>query len=229
MLPKLLAWFFILSSPLTFAATLTLGTRYHAAQKSDFINHSVRGYFELHPSLVLDPVFRLTHRLNTLEDTQYKGELKWRALSFLYLGFRVSHAIYWKTPRAMSHLFPYAHIRTRAFGRFELTGTIGWYERFITLTGSNVIPVFLPDRYYQHDIGVNLGFRYFFKRSLSSALFISTIDDIAIYNLNNPYIEARGDFVSFNWGLAAFLRYQILLGFGRLDQIVFGAEYKFRI
>ena len=53
-----------------------------------------------------------------------------------------------------------------------------------------------------------------------------TIEDLDVFNLNNPYfgadIEYRSAPSPFSWRLYA--RYQVLLGFGRLDQFISGVR-----
>jgi hypothetical protein len=97
----------------------------------------------------------------------------------------------------------------------------------VVLNHLNLIPFSNETSFSQFDYATELGFTMPLSPHLKGLMKISTFDPWEVYNLNNPFIET-----SFYLGapenpsqwLATF-RYQLLLGFGRLDRLTFGLTY----
>jgi len=175
--------------------------------------------------LTSDFGLRLSHTGLNVKAVEYKGELEYSPLSFLRLGFRLAHSSY----------RDFGSSATWLLGRFGLSGdvtewlhlfaSIGWYERFYHLQGANVIPGFgrpFPDRDFVGSVGWQI--RPLPEWSLRTEL--STYERITVFNLNNPFVQATVGYASPEsaWHFSFFTRYQIMLGFGRLDEWMMGVS-----
>jgi len=133
--------------------------------------------------------------------------------------------------------FPEAFSRTSFLGltklqvspwkEFSFFASFGFYKRWIVLDHANLIPFVNQSSFSQDDFATELGFTSTLSSNLTSLLKVATYDPWEVYNLNNPFVETSFYFgapeATHKW-LATF-RYQLLLGFGRLDRMTFGLAY----
>ena len=110
---------------------------------------------------------------------------------------------------------------------FLLFASGGFYQRWVFLNQAHLFPFGSGLSFSQYDFATELGFAYPISSTLRGLMKIATFDPWEVYNLNNPFVETSFYFsrpeASSKW-LATF-RYQLLLGFGRLDRLTFGLTY----
>ena len=113
----------------------------------------------------------------------------------------------------------------RGFGGYA---TIGYYKVFQSL-GKNVpLPTFSNVSFTDEDLATEFGLWVRPASDWLAKAGIGTYEVIEVYNLNNPFVETRFEHVAGeeNWLAAAFVRYQLLLGFGRSDTLTFGVALR---
>ena len=155
------------------------------------------------------------------------GELSWSPFSFFSLELRLGQALQLPSTVSETDLVAVAGLSASPFSFLKLFGKFGWYERYVQLTNVLIIPTPFRGDENDYDFVAEIGGTGWLSESLSLTLKLSTLEEIEVYNLNNPFIEARLDYERGpglgTWFL--FGRYQALLGFGRLDQLVVGAGW----
>lgn len=81
----------------------------------------------------------------------------------------------------------------------------------------------LGSNYSEHDFAIAFGTELKLDQNLSALAKVSTFEEISVYNLNNPFIQADLTYEpvpSVYWSI--YSRYQLLLGFGRMDSFKLG-------
>ena len=99
----------------------------------------------------------------------------------------------------------------------------GWYRRFVTLDKAHFLPVLLGSNYSEHDFAIAFGTELKLGQNLSALAKVSTFEEISVYNLNHPFIQTDLTYEpvpSIYW--TVYSRYQLLLGFGRMDSFKLG-------
>ncbi|MFM8269954.1 MAG: hypothetical protein ACKN9V_07175 [Pseudomonadota bacterium] len=146
-----------------------------------------------------------------------------------WFGFFLKGAQRTHFPEGLSRtsLLGLATIQVSPWNLFSFFFSAGWYKRWTVLTHSSLIPFSNPASFSQYDWATEIGIRTTLTKDLSGLFRIATFDPWDVYNLNHPFIES-----AFTWGPAeskskwiATFRYQLLLGFGRLDRLTFGLSY----
>ena len=157
-------------------------------------------HFRVAPRLTLFPTF--LHRFD------YAGEVGYSLFTFLHLNTRLHHGILLSDTASVSQLMPSIKLDLTYFFI-----EVGWYFRILRL--HKVAPFPYASDASENDIATQFGFRAPIGDDTLS-LIAGTIDSVDIYNLNNPYAEilySRGT----HW--SAYIRYKLLLGFGRMDEV----------
>lgn len=162
-----------------------------------------------------------------LESLIYCIELEAKPLSWISFLVRGSHRSQIQEDFSGSSFLSLLRLEAFSGRRLSFFGSGGWYHRWIMLNHSSLLPFAGASSFTQHDFATELGFKLGLSRTLETQLRLSTFDNWDVYNLNNPFIESAfwiGDTSKSAKWLATF-RYQLLLGFGRLDRLVFGLFY----
>lgn len=100
----------------------------------------------------------------------------------------------------------------------------GYYKVFHSLSQSVPLPTFSGVSFSDADFATEFGF---WLRPLNEWLVrtgIGTYEQVDVYNLNNPFLEARVESLvgEDDWVASLFGRYGMLLGFGRSSSLTFG-------
>lgn len=115
-------------------------------------------------------------------------------------------------------------ILTEAFGVY---GAFGWYERLSQAAGAGLLPLPGSRSEREHDFLFRLGTRVKFSNRWTGSFEAASFDAYEVYNLNGPYLQAAVDHErELGEAWRAYARYQMLLGFGRLNEFVVGAEVR---
>lgn len=159
-----------------------------------------------------------------LQSLHYKLEPTAHVLPFLDLSLRMSTSGYHVEDMGASTLFFRARMHVRPFYWAQVYVSGGYAERYIRLNGFPILFNFsrdIPD----NDFGANIGFQFLPSEKWMVDLDLATFDAIQVYNLHNPFLRTALNYQPQpeGWKATLFARYQIVLGFGRLDEMIIGA------
>ncbi|MBI1861266.1 MAG: hypothetical protein HYR96_10150 [Deltaproteobacteria bacterium] len=104
----------------------------------------------------------------------------------------------------------------------------GWFERWVALTATPLLPAISAQSMHDHDFAVRFGLNILPVSWLRFTLSIGTIEEVLVYNFNNPFAELRTTYMTPTWDIFGFGRYKLLLGFGQLDEFAAGVGVVFR-
>jgi hypothetical protein len=164
-----------------------------------------------------------------LDALHYMTGLELRPLSLLRFGFRYSHSFYLPDTFTQSNLLLTTGLEVPVWEKLSFSVQGAWYKRYTSLKKISPIPVMFRYSYSEHDFGALIGFALGPFSGVSGKVTIATYDDILVYNLNHPFAELRLSSLLSPGGstLSLLFRYQILLGFGRVDEWALGAALTF--
>ncbi len=111
---------------------------------------------------------------------------------------------------------------------FDVYGAFGWYERFSQAFGAGILPLPASHAEREHDLLFRLGTRARVADRWTIQFETASFDEYEVYNLNGPFLQAAADYAAApdeTW--RGYARYQMLLGFGRLNELIVGAEVRF--
>jgi hypothetical protein len=213
--------FLFLGATAVAAPSFDLSTRYHA--DTTYLN-TVDGAallnYPLSDALEFGAGTRATVSRSDLEAIEYKAEIAVPFAGFLRPSVRLQQDYRLADTLSVSHLLFALQFEARPFAGVRLFVTPAWYKRFTHLNKVVFLPI-LRNSYTEHDFAGAIGLEVETTdwRFLAEA---ATFEEISVYNLNNPFAEIRvgHPIAGIDWSL--FSRYQILLGFGRLDRLSFG-------
>lgn len=147
-----------------------------------------------------------------------KLALAWRPLSWLSVGPEVYHQWLWNvgTQTSVSLTLNLGTPRTIGLRPY---GSFGLVRRYFRLSGFAPVPGPWGHDTAEWDLLADFGVQFPPLYGISPRLGITTRDPFEAYRLNNPaaQIAAAWQMDSVRWEAA--LRYRILLGFGRLDEL----------
>ncbi|NBT59795.1 hypothetical protein EBT16_13525 [bacterium] len=162
-----------------------------------------------------------------MESITYCSESEFRATSWLSFLVRGSHRSQIRDTFSRTSVFGLGRIRALSGRPISFFASGGWYHRWVYLEQAHLFPGLHPTSFAQNDLVVELGVTLPMSASVDGLLRLATFDTWEVYNLNNPFVESSfliGDKNKSEKWLAT-LRYQLLLGFGRLDRLTFGFFY----
>lgn len=160
------------------------------------------------------------------EIAEYKGEVRVPLFGFLEPFVRVSHHIGVSDNYSHSDFFTGARVHIPLFSWFEVYGVLGAYQKFFSQNFTFPF-VFSPSVADEH-LAALAGGQIRWSTTFRTSLDLLTFDRLRIFNLNNPALRLGLEWdVSPRFSWVASVRYKILLGFGRLDEILasFGVRY----
>ncbi len=206
------------------ASSLTLDGRFeHLNTDRDLSSFS--GYFESNPlyGIQFQSAGRLSLSTKDIESWGYAlgGTLPWFPFFSTSLRFSEENAL--SSTTSLSSFLALAHLHYRPFQSWNLFLQGGWYRRFVDLGKTHFLPAVLGSSYSEHDFAVALGTEIHWSTCFSTGAKVATFEELSVYNLNNPLIQADITYQEsdgLRWTL--YSRYQLLLGFGRMDSFKLG-------
>ena len=153
---------------------------------------------------------------------RYKIELGYHPFYFITASVRFTHETLLTSTVTMNHGLYWLTLSPLPFETVQFFAEAGWYQRLTLLTKATILPTFRTS-YSEHDFALALGFRFQITDAIKAHIKATTFGDLEVYNLNNPLGEIGGSIKTgfHDWEIYSFVRYQILLGFGRLDTFSF--------
>ncbi|MBI4405725.1 MAG: hypothetical protein HY537_16325 [Deltaproteobacteria bacterium] len=227
MLPKFLALIFatlLTSKSLALNPRLDLQLGYHAMSTlPNRVTQTALYSRTLFPWVDGEFGVRLGESAFDLNHFDYKGELTWRALSFFSVTGRLSQSNRLTDSMSVTQALIRGQLDVWPFDFMGFFVSFGWYKRFHSLTKLTILPTF-SGAFYDTDMAASIGLRIQPTALIATVIDLSTIEEIDIFNLANPFLRIRAAYEPKPGGLkwTAFARYRILLGFGRLDEFMMG-------
>lgn len=209
--------------------SFTSSTRYFAeTSQKDSLDETLFFHFRPFTDLNLTPILSLSLSAKDVENTLLGMNATYALLSWVELETTLSQLYLFRTTASIANYFLVARAYTPTLlsTRFFIGG--GWYKRFVSL-GSVTLPALaFRSSFSEHDFVAEMGLCWGEKENLFGILKAATFDKTQSYNFNNPFGEVEiGTRFSKSLTLSAFVRYQILLGFGRLDRMLMGVNALF--
>lgn len=212
--------FFVASLSIA-APSLDLNARYlNDTTYLNTIEATALAEYPVYESLALSGGARTSFSRADFEGLEYKAEAQTRLLGFLKPGVRLHQHYLFADTLSVSHLLVTLRLEARPFSWLTLSLTPGWYRRFTHLNKVVFLPVFRSS-YTEHDFAGALGVEAEFE-DWRTRLTVATFEELSVFNLNNPFAEAKVSHRFYGMQWSAFFRYQILLGFGRMDKLIMG-------
>lgn len=147
---------------------------------------------------------------------------------FLRFGLRLSQNYLLPETVSQSDFLLSVRAKSPAFIGVSLFAGAGWYKRYVLLRRVSIPAVPVRSSYSEHDFAFELGLNIFESSATFIQIKAATFNAVEVFNLNNPFGEIElGHRFSESLTLSIFSRYQILLGFGRLDRFSMGFNAHF--
>lgn len=165
------------------------------------------------------------------EAITYASQINYKPLAWTNLSIRLSHRMNLPETFSRSSLLAAAQIKGSLLPSLQFFGLIGWYKRFVQLRQAQAIPTFSQISFTEHDLATEFGFSTAFSSHFEWVAKVATFDEVDTFNLNNPFIESTLIFIP-NEGTSRWFatsRYQLLLGFGRLDRLTLLVGYQWGV
>lgn len=190
---------------------------------------SLRWGFDITPVWTAEIGSRVAAAWIDVDSLHYKLGTTYAPLPFLFFDFGLFHVQRFRGTNATSHLWGQARLEGGLFDSVRGFFALGWYERFTRLDKTWVVPTFRGD-VREHDFTVAFGLQAALTREWELRASLATFDTLEIYNLNHPYVELRSIHQFLGPAtVEAYGRYQVLLGFGRWDNLTFGVAFRVAI
>lgn len=167
---------------------------------------------------------RLLSSASELDRFEYKIDTQWMPLSWVSLHLRAAHRVKLPADFSDSTLMPRLELHS-SWGIFSFFLSGGFYYRWVSLSQGSFLPFSQATDFTDRDFSTDFGIVTKITSQISWLNRVSTFDEVETFNLNHPFIESaliwQKSPKSLSWGITS--RYQMLLGFGRLDRLMLGA------
>lgn len=157
-----------------------------------------------------------------LDRVEYAGTLSYFPVTWFSVSTRITQRSLLSTGSGASDLLTTGRLDKDFFSFLGAFVEFGWYERWIHLRTKPILPALSSVSARDRDLAARFGLRIIPIQPLAVTISAGTIEDILVFNLNNPFMELRTTFHARDWEIFAFSRYKLLLGFGRLDELCLG-------
>lgn len=161
------------------------------------------------------------------ESMSYRAQFEIPLLTWFSLGFRSAHRFQIPETFSRTTFLGFIQLDSPRLGPIAFRFLGGWYKRFSFLERASVIPFVGSLNFSQHDFALDIGLISHLTQNIQGQVKVATFDELEVYNLNHPFVESAIAVVNpetqGTW--AATFRYQLSLGFGRLDRLAFGLSY----
>lgn len=153
----------------------------------------------------------------------YQGEISYYPLSWAYASLRLTHNMLVSSKANFTNILGVVGFNTNDAYIVSVFGSFGMYARFFDVSGLTPMPsLFSPSTKDTH-FAMTFGLRVSPLNRWWTQLSVGTYDEFEAFNLNNPFFFASiSHQLEANLRVRAYARYKILLGFGRLDELMFG-------
>lgn len=197
------------------------------ASRASLVSGTVQWQLPLSENLSIQAGSRLYATWPDWDSLHYQLGATFTPVSFIVLETGLFHAQRFRALHATSHLWAQAKCQSPSLSIFKGFISLGWYERWTRFDKVWAIPTFQGD-VHEHDFTFSLGLNAAVTPSWELSATLATWDAVEIFNLTHPFIELRSSHPFHGSASIDFYsRYQVLLGFGRLDSLAFGVILKF--
>lgn len=202
--------------------------RYHASQTVEDKIDQTAFYRLDHKTHGFEFAGKIEERAWSVGAFEYKAEAYLSPFDWFRLALRLDHNYLIPEGIGSSTFLGTAELQTWPFSFLGFFASIGWFERFTTFQGSP-LPTFSTEP-YDHNLACAFGFDVVPHPKFHFVGKTATFGKIEVFNLNNPFFFAAVEYQmpDRSW-VSLYSRYKVLLGFGRLDEIVVGAGWRFTL
>lgn len=208
---------------------LALQLRYHSfLSQNNTVDETAFYFHDINDWLQLELAARLGESGFNISSFSYKGDLVANYLYVLQTRVRVNATNSLLDGTGTTTPMAIQYVRGKLFGVVELFAGIGWQFRFTTLSGAPIFPALTAGGMDDQGYVADIGFGIFPIEEFSFYANLSSYEEIAIFNIHNPFVRVEFDYLQKPQGITYSLigRYRILLGFGRMDDLMIGVGVK---
>ncbi len=215
--------------PLFFAISLARGAdfqfegRFHFSPiESNAISQGVKYQNRIYRNLGYSAAARAAMVTWEIDRLEYSGDVHFNLVAWARLNLRMNQQTLLSIGSGSTDLMTSIRLEGFPFPFFGLFVETGWFERWIALNSSTFVPAFDQASIRDRDFAARFGVHLRPIQTLLLTFTAGTIEEILVFNFNNPFVEIRTTYSSRIGDLFAFGRYKLLLGFGRLDEFAAG-------
>lgn len=167
---------------------------------------------------------RLSTSSKDLETFAYSLQASLPLLFFFELSARLSNENWLNSTTAQTHFLFLANLKLSPISFWNIFAGGGWYKRNVRLNKPYLAPTVTGSSYSEHDFAVSFGTELLWSESIKTLVKVATFEELSVYNLNNPFIQAQITYSTNpeSWKWTLYSRYRLLLGFGRMDSFTAG-------
>lgn len=204
------------------------GQFFHSPIEADTFGQGIRYDTRIASALFGTAAGRMASTLSYLDRIEYAAALNFQPARWISLNVRAIQRSIISIQSGHSDFFASIRLETRPFSFLGFFAEFGWFERWLHLNSSPV-PMLSAISGSDRDVAARFGLHISPTASTRVTLSAGTIDDLLVYNLNNPYMEIRAALQTGTSEFFGLARYKMLLGFGRLEELSIGAGVRFEL
>jgi len=159
----------------------------------------------------------------------YIGEANYQLLSFLNVAGRLWQIVRMKADSGTTGGLLLLCARAGITDTVSFTSRLGVQHRSWRVSARSWLPVVYGSDFSETDLAIRFDLAIQWSEQWSSEVWLGTFDELEVFNLHNPFLQIVV-FKKAAWenvDVFAFGRYQILLGFGLVDNWTTGVGVRF--
>lgn len=159
----------------------------------------------------------------------YMGEANYTLLSFLNISARLWQIVRMKADNGTTGGMLLLCARAGITETVSFTSRLGVQHRSWRVSARSWLPVVYGSDFSETDLVIRFDLSIQWSPEWNSEIWLGTFDELEVFNLHNPFLQilVGRKAVWENVDAFAFGRYQILLGFGLVDNWTTGVGVRF--
>jgi hypothetical protein len=224
-----LAVFLVLFSHSTFAKIVDLDLRHQLSRAMPNTLQQSAALSETYENSGWLVGARLWEDSLSLNRLLYMGEAHYQLLSFLNLSGRLWQIVRMQADNGTSGGLLLLAARAGITDTVSFTSRLGVQHRSWRVSARSWLPVVYGSDFSETDLAIRFDLAIQWTSDWSSDIWLGTFDDLEVFNLHNPFLQISlyRKALWENVDAFAFGRYQILLGFGLVDNWTTGMGVRF--
>jgi hypothetical protein len=165
----------------------------------------------------------------TVNRLLYAGEAHYQLLSFLNVSGRLWQIVRMKADNGTTGGLLLLSARAGITDTVSFTSRLGVQHRSWRVSARSWLPVVYGSDFSETDLAIRFDLAIQWSEQWSSEVWLGTFDELEVFNLHNPFLQIAlyRKAIWENVDGFAFGRYQILLGFGLVDNWTTGVGVRF--
>jgi hypothetical protein len=199
-----------------------------SGSQPDALAPGLRYTAEIVPSLEFQGAAQLALSPSEFRHVVYQTGVSYSPIPWAGASLALFHGVLPTFGAGWSGLVGKVFFDTPELGPVSAYGAFGWYERLSRASGAGLLPFALSGTEREHDFVLRFGLRGRVSSRWAVTGEVATFDEFEVHNFNGAFFQVAADHersTGERWRF--FGRYHMLLGFGRPNEIVVGAQVAF--